>query len=67
MSGEAKKPLLLEESPLNSQLDDSHHLLEDQAAPVKHVLPVQLKSLPEQDQGSVQQQSTRQTEPAVSP
>jgi hypothetical protein len=65
VSGEAKKPL--EESPLNIPLDDSHHLLEDQAEPVKPLLPVQLKYLPEQDQGSVQQQSTRLSEPAVSP
>ncbi len=53
VSGEAKKPLLLEESPLNIPLDESHHLLEDQVEPVKSVVPVQLKSLPEQDQGSV--------------
>jgi hypothetical protein len=51
VSGEAKKLLLLEESPLNIPLDDSHHLFEDQAEPV----PVQLKPLLEQDQGSVQQ------------
>jgi hypothetical protein len=49
VSGEAKKPLLLEESPLDIPLDESHHLLEDQAEPVKPVLPVQLKSFPEQD------------------
>jgi hypothetical protein len=55
VSGEAKKLLLLEESPLNIPLDESHHLFEDQAEPVKPVLPVQLKSLLEQDQGSVQQ------------
>ena len=67
VSGESKKPLLLEESPLDIPLDESHHLLQDQAEPVKPVLPVQLKTLPEQDQGSVQQQSTRLTEPTVSP
>jgi hypothetical protein len=66
--GEKKLNLPLEESPLNIPLDDSHHLLDDQAEPGKPVLPVQLKTLQEQDQGSVQQQqSTRLTEPTVSP
>ena len=68
VSGEEKKlNLLLEESPLNIPLDDSHHLLDDQAEPGKPVIPVQLKSLQEQDQGSFQQQSTRLTEPTASP
>ena len=54
VSGEEKKlHLLLEESHLNIPLDDSHHLLEDQTEPGKPVLPVHLKSLVEQDQGSV--------------
>jgi hypothetical protein len=41
VSGEEKKlNLLLEESPLNIPLDDSHHLLDDQAEPGKPVLPM---------------------------
>ena len=72
VSGEAKKLLFLEESPLNIPLDDSHGgLLEDQAEPEKPVVAVQLKSLLEQDHrqdSSVQQQSTaRLTEATVSP